>query len=692
MDGMKKVEDLEKTLFNLKMQANSLTIGIRDVEKELQDLKRACGYYSQSVPRPVQQPVQQPIFRDTQVAPQAAPQKAPVTPQNGSSTESWIGKILMGVFASLLVFIALITFAKLIMPYITEAVKIVLMFVASIAMTVTGYVLNKKKPKNTFFAALLACGTACVYLSIVVTKVHFGAISPIIMYILLAAWAGVILFLGRERDDWLFFVIGNLGYLVSSMFATKLPEESLIIPMLIYLFVVAAAYQIAFWKNNIRRSIQTIVNAASLLIFEVSVIGDHNGLLATNIVVAVTLSVILIQYIIYLFADLKEFRARHFAIASINLLFFLIAFITYGLSHEVSAIVVVLTLIGLGALMELANILLRGKGIKNDEAVVNAVFSAFLFVVAAALSAINSQIIYDYGILLLCFALIAVYGMIRKDMVFKAQGWAIVVYCMVLGVSVDSGNIFEFVAIGIAIAAFAAEAFVFNNSVIFKILSYLQLLMWIMRLGYLAIENTTLVDYKEYFFFGAILVIAVVNATLKFVRFYVTLGKENDRLLHLTLDVINVAVMAGCMTQMSFTEIGVLKAFYMCLLVLLACLNFPVGENATQARMIYTGLKFGVILFYSLTVYNTPDFIISVCMILFAVICIIIGFRYRNTAKSLRIFGLVLTILFVVKFIVVDISFDSSVTKALSFLAAGILCFGISAIYNHFEKQGQNAG
>ena len=293
MDGMKKVEDLEKTLFNLKMQANSLTIGIRDVEKELQDLKRACGYYSQPVPRPVQQ-VQQPIFRDTQEAPQAAPQAAPqkaaVTPQNGSSTESWIGKILMGVFASLLVFIALITFAKLIMPYITEAVKIVLMFVASIAMTVTGYVLNKKKPKNTFFAALLACGTACVYLSIVVTKVHFGAISPIIMYILLAAWAGVILFLGRERDDWLFFVIGNLGYLVSSMFATKLPEESLIIPMLIYLFVVAAAYQIAFWKNNIRRSIQTIVNAASLLIFEVSVIGDHNGLLATNIVVAVKAS------------------------------------------------------------------------------------------------------------------------------------------------------------------------------------------------------------------------------------------------------------------------------------------------------------------------------------------------------------------------------------------------------------------
>ena len=48
--------------------------------------------------------------------------------------------------------------------------------------------------------------------------------------------------------------------------------------------------------------------------------------------------------------------------------------------------------------------------------------------------------------------------------------------------------------------------------------------------------------------------------------------------------------------------------------------------------------------------------------------------------------ALMTTLIFVVKFIVIDISFDSSVLKALSYLIAGILCFGISAIYNYFEK------
>ena len=77
-------------------------------------------------------------------------------------------------------------------------------------------------------------------------------------------------------------------------------------------------------------------------------------------------------------------------------------------------------------------------------------------------------------------------------------------------------------------------------------------------------------------------------------------------------------------------------------------------------------------------------------MIAFAVLCIAIGFKNSLLTKGLRIFGLMTTLVFVVKFIIFDISFDSSVMKAISFLISGILCFGISAIYNHFEKKAGN--
>ena len=43
----------------------------------------------------------------------------------------------------------------------------------------------------------------------------------------------------------------------------------------------------------------------------------------------------------------------------------------------------------------------------------------------------------------------------------------------------------------------------------------------------------------------------------------------------------------------------------------------------------------------------------------------------------------------VVKFIMYDITYENTIGRAISFLISGILCFGISAIYNHFEKQGQ---
>ena len=191
--------------------------------------------------------------------------------QRSTSTESWIGKILMGALASLLIFIALITFAKLLLPYLTDTIKIALMFVGSTALTVTGFALSKKKPSNTFYKALLACGSACIYLSILVTGIHFKAINSIVMYVLLALWAMFMIFLKENKNDRLFFAIGNLGYFVSIMFTVGLEDEALLIPMLVYVVAVAAVYQIIYFKSRDLRNTQCIVNVISLLIYQIIV-------------------------------------------------------------------------------------------------------------------------------------------------------------------------------------------------------------------------------------------------------------------------------------------------------------------------------------------------------------------------------------------------------------------------------------
>lgn len=76
---------------------------------------------------------------------------------------------------------------------------------------------------------------------------------------------------------------------------------------------------------------------------------------------------------------------------------------------------------------------------------------------------------------------------------------------------------------------------------------------------------------------------------------------------------------------------------------------------------------------------------ISIASIIFAIISIYYGFIANY--KYLRIFGLILSIFSVIKLILIDISYDDTIWRALSFFICGILCFVISVIYNKIDKK-----
>lgn len=70
----------------------------------------------------------------------------------------------------------------------------------------------------------------------------------------------------------------------------------------------------------------------------------------------------------------------------------------------------------------------------------------------------------------------------------------------------------------------------------------------------------------------------------------------------------------------------------------------------------------------------------SVIGLLISIVCIAIGFKFR--IKSIRLYGLVLTIIMVAKFILVDLHEENSITKVIALILGGCLCFLISFIYN----------
>ena len=130
-------------------------------------------------------------------------------------------------------------------------------------------------------------------------------------------------------------------------------------------------------------------------------------------------------------------------------------------------------------------------------------------------------------------------------------------------------------------------------------------------------------------------------------------------------------------------------AFLVVFVLLLALINLR-RVNALMRHLpeygvsIYNGLKFTWTLAVILWRFSTVSYLMSLAGILLAIVLIVAGFKYRY--KGLRLYGLVLTMVCVVKLLFFDIVFDNAFYRPLSFLVAGFLLFLISFIYFRLEK------
>jgi len=612
--------------------------------------------------------------------------------------ESWIGKILMGVLASLLIFIALITFAKVLLPYLTDTMKIALMFIASTALTATGFIFSKKKPENTFFTALLACGSACIYLSILVTGIYFKAISSIVMYILIALWAALIIFFKKNQNDWLFFVVGNLGYLVSLIFTGGLDDESYIIPVLIYVIMISMVYQVMYWKNERQRHTQNILNIISLLLFQIIMTSVFERTTKIIVVGIIAVAYTFIDFTAYILSDLRSYKKVHFYIGVFNVIAYLIAyfllFIILKIKVELQIILSFIIVIIPAIILELINMYWRNKKLAENESLLNTIFSGLLFFLASVIIAARNHFLFYSGFILVAYSLIVVYGIIKKEPYFKVQGWVLACSCVIIEISILKFNpVFTIVVAILILLSLIVEGIVINDSEPFKIVSYIALLGWIVRIcTQMYGQKIISMDIRnvEVIIYG---ILALLNMIMILTKFYKLKNKEEEgKKTHIVLDTINLIFMFFGLGIMSAEYDNLLRTIYMIIVLILAFINLPIKDKGSRARYLYTGLKFAAIIFYSLTIYETANFVKSICMIAYAVLCIALGFRNRSIGKSLRIFGLVMTLIFVIKFIIIDISYDNSIMKACSYLISGMLCFGISIIYNYFEKkQGKNS-
>ena len=141
--------------------------------------------------------------------------------RNPRDYEKLFGKNLMGIFASVLIFISLVIFATLILPHLTDTLKMLAMYIASIAVLTAGLVLCRKNKENLFYIAILGCGAVSLYLSLLLSNLYFKVIGDLTLYGLILLWAVFVRFLTKIKNL-VFNIIGQAGIFIASVLGTIL--------------------------------------------------------------------------------------------------------------------------------------------------------------------------------------------------------------------------------------------------------------------------------------------------------------------------------------------------------------------------------------------------------------------------------------------------------------------------------------
>ncbi len=623
------------------------------------------------------------------VQPAAAPAKS-------KDLENIIGKSWMGIFASILIFVSFILFATLLAPFITDAIKMAAMYLVSISFTLFGLI-KLRKHHNKLYLAISSCGVSAVWLSLFLTNLYFKAIGEVALYLCILIWAVFVCYLSRWRDR-VFQIIGQSGITIALFFGIILcteTEDSVKFLMLGLFFAVtasifyASSYTREFRKNIINNAFNA-VNLFQLLVgyclmdapklFSGEKVSGGWTAYCIEMTGIVILIFILLQFAVFLVSTLKEDNIDFglFMIANAMLTMLFVFRMTHGAEDSLRGAVY----LGI-SFMLLAVIENKFADRKDDGRTLMQVFIPPLFI----LSVFMIDLFQDHIGLSFVMVLFLLLGYYKNDAVYKYESLIVAaIYCF-------AGLKYPIEHFGLGLLFFAALAVLLYRKkeqyrTAFKLYAYFIGLLFVSVDLYRLLDGVDIkYDIVRTVIFTAAALLNVLAAKSIFVKNFQTL--ETEKVCAKAVGITNALFMVYSLYVLADTKNEVCHF----ILVLLAMIIFLVNTKNLLKRHqgmwpgIYIGIKLTVLIVTILSSYDTANYVISISAFLFAIVSIVVGFRF--VFKSFRIYGLVLSLLSVAKLILVDISYENTLGHALSFFVCGILCFVISLIYHLIDKKVQ---
>lgn len=631
--------------------------------------------------------------------PQSVRSVLPAPPSNtkkqDKSLENVVGRNLMGILASILIFIGMILFATVAYEAFSKAARVAFVYAVSGVLLVVG-LLGMRKNRNAFYLSMAGCGAGAVYISLFLTYGYFGLINGTVLYLLLALWSFVVFFLGG-KGSLLFKTIGQSGVLISAFYGTvmqlmemKSPAMLSFTLVLMFYYIVVTVFYLLMdstsgYKANLPSLIMDFIGAAVLTVAAVNIRRQ------IQMPVQVALTCAILAYTLFLLFLYRQRILKKIETADASLgwtVFALLqsAFAALTISWLISNVEQdVRWLRGCVAMAQYAALwgLTEYKARKDIGRVVSlAIIYLFVWGYSGSFGVISDILGIGFFALLFLTA-----GFFKKDRLYFAFGCvSSFIYILFYGKYPAVYSLFSvlFILLIFFFLLYGERIYYVG----FKLSAYamLQIFLFLM-VGILTAHTVLSRSLWINVVYLASAVLCIIATHSSFSNDWLG-GDQKEKNTQIALGVLNIILMLWGLSVLDLKNGEIFHTLSLLALLALCCQNImPMVRHYGKSLGvgIYTGFKLTLFLQAALYSYQIESYMVTLACLFLALLFITFGFL--KNYKPIRLYGLLLSLYSIFKLVMVDVTYHSTLSRALTILGCGVMAFVISFVYNKISKK-----
>lgn len=617
--------------------------------------------------------------------------------------EAFLGKYIVGALAALLIFVGTASFIGLIWKFLNPEIKISLMTIISLIFSGVGFRLIQNK-KNPIASVTLGIGAGLMFITILSANLAFHMIGNEVTLLIAGIWAMFFILSTSYINQFFTIVIANIGSFITLILGLSyMKNDGDYISLTIFLAVIASAM---YWVSRKKRTLEKHTILAFILIdFTTLLIGwflqvIDNTQVVTSFAMPLIINGILMVVLNVMFELSNKKKANYWIILP-------------------SVLVVGMTSINF--------LYLNNLFFKWDSALCLSIFFAIQLIqltfshwqhkeLLPYLSVLYTYVLIITG-LFLGYELyqlptgIVIVGIILMllERIFKTKHQEILIAAIILldAVLLLSGNTAKPIFGGIAFLQSAFMIYLlwynrqFNLKQINPLLRIIGLLVMMTTSISISKEVLTLlkptIQAVTYIDFGYGLMLLTTGILWRY-KFFSDLPIEGETETHpsdfmrrILYGLLTIQYVYG-LILLNYTSGIAFKLLLTLEIIAVALVQSHLFIHSKEKQNPYIGIwlvvKYLVLIWsiiLSFAKLDVTSAIYSVAGLLVAILSITAGFKMN--IKSIRLYGLILTIIMVIKFILVDLSQENSIVRVLALVSGGALCFLISYIYNRLSEE-----